>query len=638
MKKLVTTLVCSLMLLSGCGTGSKSANTFKAGTYTGTGAGRNGDITVEVVLTSDKISSVTVIEQSETEGIADPALEKIPQEIVDAQGLGVDVVSGATLTSNGILEAVENALKEAGADVDALKNVSANKEKGEDTEETTDVVVIGGGGAGIAAAASAVENGASVILVEKTSALGGNTLASGLAMNAADPEIENTLDALNGQDTTLKAVLDYKESDFGEYADTLKTLKGQIQEYLAGDTSKEFDSTEWHIIQTYMAGKRTDLDGNEISGKYDLVKVLCENSLDTWHWLGDTVGVALSDTLTSPVGSLWMRGHNFESKQGVFTSSEQYITKNGGTVLLNTDAKELIVEDGAVTGVKCEKEDGSTLTIHATNTIITTGGFGANGAMVKEYNTYWPAIPEDIKTTNVASATGDGITLGLQAGASLTGMGMVQLMPTASAITGQLADGLLVPSQYYMFVNQEGERFVNEYSERDKLASAALSQTDGVFYHIADQNMIPTLQNKATQEQVDAMVDKGIIYKADTLEDLAKQIGCPSEALKTSVEKYNSYVDAGEDPDFGKNVFGTKIETAPFYAVIEKPSVHHTMGGLTINTDAEVLNEDGTAIKGLYAAGEVTGGIHGGNRVGGNAIADIMVFGRIAGKNAATNK
>ena len=141
-----------------------------------------------------------------------------------------------------------------------------------------------------------------------------------------------------------------------------------------------------------------------------------------------------------------------------------------------------------------------------------------------------------------------------------------------------------------------------------------------------------------TQEQVDAMVEKGIIYKADTLEDLAKQIGCPSEALKTSVEKYNSYVDAGEDPDFGKNVFGTKIETAPFYAVIEKPSVHHTMGGLTINTDAEVLNEDGTAIKGLYAAGEVTGGIHGGNRVGGNAIADIMVFGRIAGKNAATNK
>ena len=212
---------------------------------------------------------------------------------------------------------------------------------------------------------------------------------------------------------------------------------------------------------------------------------------------------------------------------------------------------------------------------------------------------------------------------------------MVQLMPTASAVTGQLADGLLVPSQYYMFVNQEGNRFVNEYAERDVLASAALSQTDGVFYHIADQNMIPTLQNKATQEQVDAMVEKGILYKAESLEALAEQIGCPSENLMASVEKYNSYVDAGNDPDFGKNVFGSKIETAPYYAVIEKPSVHHTMGGLTINTEAQVLNEAGEAIQGLYAAGEVTGGIHGGNRVGGNAIADIMVFGRIAGANAA---
>lgn len=639
MKKLIT-ILCSFMLLAGCGTSSTSNTTsaYTAGTYKGTGTGRNGDITVEVVLSSDKIESVTVTEHSETEGIADPALESIPNAIVKAQGLGIDAVTGATYTSNGILEAVENALKEAGVDTETLKKVSLETEKGEDVEETTDVVVIGGGGAGIAAAASAVENGASVILVEKTAALGGNTLASGLAMNAADPELESELDALTGQVDTLKAVLDYDESEFGDYAETLTTVKEQINEYLAGDTSKEFDSTEWHIIQTYLAGKRTDLNGDEISGKYELVKVLCENSLDTYHWLGDTVGIALSDNLTSPVGSLWMRGHNFESKQGVFTAAEEYITSNGGTIKLQTTATELIIEDNAVTGVKCLQADGSTLTIHATNTIITTGGFGANGEMVKEYNTYWPAIPDGIKTTNVSSATGDGITLGLQAGASLTGMGMVQLMPTASAVTGQLADGLLVPSQYYMFVNQEGNRFVNEYAERDVLASAALSQTDGVFYHIADQNMIPTLQNKATQEQVDAMVEQGIIYKADTLEELAEQIGCPSENLISSVEKYNSYVDAGEDPDFGKNVFGSKIETAPYYAVIEKPSVHHTMGGLTINTDAEVLNESGEAIKGLYAAGEVTGGIHGGNRVGGNAIADIMVYGKIAGANAATNK
>ena len=258
--------------------------------------------------------------------------------------------------------------------------------------------------------------------------------------------------------------------------------------------------------------------------------------------------------------------------------------------------------------------------------------------MVKAYNTYWPAIPDGIMTTCVAAATGDGINLALEANAALKDMGLTQLMPTASAITGQLADGLLVPSQYYMFVNQEGNRFVNEYAERDTLASAALSQTNGIFYHIADQAMIPTLQNKATQEDVDAMAEKGILYKADTLEELAEMIGCPAENLIASVEKYNSYVDAGVDADFGKNVFGTKIETAPFYAVIEKPSVHHTMGGVQINTNAEALDTDGNVISGLYAAGEVTGGIHAGNRLGGNAIADCFVFGRIAGTNAAASK
>lgn len=172
-------------------------------------------------------------------------------------------------------------------------------------------------------------------------------------------------------------------------------------------------------------------------------------------------------------------------------------------------------------------------------------------------------------------------------------------------------------------------------AERDTLAAAALSQTDGVFYHIADQAMIPTLQNMATQEDVDAMVEKGIMYKADTLEELAEMIGCPAENLIASVEKYNSYVDAGEDPDFGKMYLAQRIETAPYYAVIEKPSVHHTMGGVQINTDAQVLNENGEVIEGLFAAGEVTGGIHAGNRLGGNAIADCMVFGRIAGANAA---
>ena len=614
---------------------SSTASGYKAGTYTGTGEGRNGSIKVDVTFTDSAIESIVVAEHKETAGIADPAIEKIPSQVVEYQSLGVDAVAGATLTSNGLIEAIADAVSQAGGNPEELKNVKIEASKAEDIEKTVDVVVIGGGGAGIAAAASAAENGASVILVEKTAAVGGNTLASGLAMNAADPEMQKDMDALNGQESTLRAVLDYKEEDFGDYADTLKTLKGQIEDYLAGDTSKMFDSVEWHTIQTYLGGKRTDQNGNEVSGNYDLVSILTGRSLETWKWLGDTVGVALSENLTSPVGSLWMRGHNFETKQGVFDAAVTYIENNGGEVMVETKAEHLIVEDGAVTGVECTKTDGSKVTLHAGSVVITTGGFGANAEMVKEYNTYWPSIPEGIMTTCVSAATGDGINLGLEAGANLVDMGLTQLMPTASAVTGQLADGLLVPSQYYMFVNQEGNRFVNEYSERDTLAAAALSQTDGIFYHIADQNMIPTLQNKATQEDVDDMVEKGIMYKADTLEQLAEMINVPAENLKASVTKYNGYVDAGVDEEFGKNVFGTKIETAPFYAVVEKPSVHHTMGGLQINTDAQVLDTDGNPIQGLFAAGEVTGGIHAGNRLGGNAIADVMVFGKIAGANAA---
>ena len=611
---------------------------YTAGTYTGTAAGRNGDVTVSVTFSDNAIESVEVTEQQETAGIADPALERIPQQIVEYQSLGVDTVSGCTVTSQAIIEAVAAAAAEAGADVDALRAVKVKKaEAGETIEKTVDVVVVGGGGAGMAAAASAAENGASVIVLEKTAAVGGNTLASGLAMNAADPEKTSQMDALTGQVSTLEAVLDYDEADFGDFAQTLTTLKEQIKEYLAGDTTKEFDSVEWHMIQTYLGGKRTDLNGNLIVGDYDLIHTLCANSLSTWQWLGDTVGVALSDTITSPVGSLWMRGHNFETKQGVFDSSVAYIESKGGEVMLETRAEHLIMDGAKVAGVTAVRGDGTEVVIHANSVVLTTGGFGANEEMVRKYNTYWPAIPDGIKTTCVASATGDGIDLALEAGAALKDMGVTQLMPTASAITGQLADGLLVPSQYYMFVNQEGNRFVNEYSERDTLASAALSQTGGQFYHIADQEMIPTLQNKATQEDVDAMVEKGILYKADTLEELAAQIGCPAENLIASVEKYNSYVDAGEDPDFGKNVFGTKIETAPFYAVIEKPSVHHTMGGVKINANAEALNEAGEVIEGLYAAGEVTGGVHAGNRLGGNAIADCMVYGKIAGANAARN-
>ena len=630
----MTALLALVLMFTACG---KKEMVYNPGTYSGTGDGLHGPIKVEVTFADKALTGIRVTEQNETPGISDPAFDRIPKAVLAHQSLGVDTVSGCTVSSKGLLAAIAAAVTAAGGDAEALAKVpvTADAPSGP-IEKTADVIVIGGGGAGIAAASSAAEHGATVILVEKTAALGGNTLASGLAMNAADPAVQKTMNSMPGQAATLEKVLSYQEKDFGAFAGTLTTLKGQIREYLAGDTSKLFDSVEWHMIQTYTGGKRVDLQGRTYEGKLDLLSVLCGKSLETFHWLGDTIGIPLVDALSSPVGSMWLRGHNVQSKPAVFQKSSEFILGHGGEIMLETRAEHLIMENGKVTGVKAVKLDGTEVTLHARKgVIITTGGFGANGQMVREYNTYWPEIPEGIKTTCVASATGDGILLGLEAKAGLADMGMTQLMPTANATTGALTDGLLVAPQNYIFVNKSGRRFVNEYSERDVLASAVLSQEDGLFFTLADQPMAGTVQNHATQEEIDSMVAKGLIYKADTLAGLAEKIGCDPAVLTETVKKYNLAVDRSSDPEFGKNIFQMKMETAPFYAVPSRPAVHHTMGGLAISVEARVLDESGSPIPGLFAAGEVTGGIHAGNRLGGNAIADCMVFGKIAGANAA---
>lgn len=650
-RKSVVSILVILMLamsLSGCGQPSEPTQApqlstdklFDAGTYEASAPGNNGDILISVNFSDNKIEKIDITKHQETSGIADPAIERIPQAIVDNQSLAIDAVTGATMTSNGILEAVEKAVVLANGDVNALKEKQVTISKGDKIEKTVDVIVIGGGGAGIAAASSAAENGASVILVEKSAAIGGNTIASGFAWNAVDLDVQGDLGAMPGQVDTLKAILDYDEKEFGDFADTLTTLKTQINTYISGDTSKMFDSVEFHIIQAYEGGKRQDKDGEWIEGDFDLLSILCNKSLPTFEW-ARSLGANFSDVLTSPVGSMWLRGHNPVDKKQIFDALSDYVLRksDNNEILLETTAEELIVESGRVVGIKATKNDGTEVVLHANKgVVIATGGYGANAKLAAEYNNYWPTIPEDMKTTNVATATGDGIIMGRNIGANVVGMEFIQLMPTSNEFSGSLTDGLLVAPQNYIFVNKEGKRFINEYAARDTLAFAALEQPGEMFYTIADQVMALTAQNRPTQEMIDKMVDDGLIYRADTLEGLAEIIGCDAQTFIDEIDKYNSFVDAGEDPEFGKSVFEMKVLTGPFYACPAKPAIHHTMGGLQINTNAQVMNTEGNIISGLYAAGEVAGGIHAGNRLGGNAIADVFVFGRIAGESAALGK
>ena len=623
MKKLTAALLVFLMMVM---TGAM-ALAYTEGTYTATAQGNNGPVTVSVTFSADAITDVTVVEHSETAGLSDRPIAEIPAAIVENQSLAVDTVSGATNSSNAILTAVADCVAQAGGDVEALKAVAVEKAPVEDVEATYDVVVLGGGGAGLTASITAAQNGAKVILVEKAGSLGGNTLIAGQGFNACDPERQaNTemSEALLGQ---LKSYLDLDPADFGAFAEVLETVKGQINDYIASGSTTLFDSPELHMLHTYMGGKRTGLDGTVIEPDLELARTFATNALDALEW-AESIGAQWNDTTSTILGAMWPRSHGL-ANGNVITILTDAAKANGVEIVTDTRANELIVENGKVVGVKATTSAGANVTLHANSgVVLATGGFSANAPMVVEYNNYWPGLSDTMPSTNAPTITGDGIVMAKAVGADLVGMGFAQLMPSSHPVDGSLFSGIWGSAETQVFVNKEGKRYVNEYAERDVLSKAALEQTDGIFYIICDNKI-------AKNDDVAGMEAKGNVVVADTLEELAEKLGIPADTFVETIERYNSFVDAQKDDDFGKPLFGEKIDEAPFVATPRSPSLHHTMGGVKIDTNTHVISTEGNVIDGLYAAGEVTGGLHAGNRLGGNAMTDFLVFGRIAGENAA---
>ena len=623
MKKLTAALLVFLMMVM---TGAM-ALAYTEGTYTATAQGNNGPVTVSVTFSADAITDVTVVEHSETAGLSDRPITEIPAAIVENQSLAVDTVSGATNSSNAILTAVADCVAQAGGDVEALKAVAVEKAPVEDVEATYDVVVLGGGGAGLTASITAAQNGAKVILVEKAGSLGGNTLIAGQGFNACDPERQaNTemSEALLGQ---LKSYLDLDPADFGAFAEVLETVKGQINDYIASGSTTLFDSPELHMLHTYMGGKRTGLDGTVIEPDLELARTFATNALDALEW-AESIGAQWNDTTSTILGAMWPRSHGL-ANGNVITILTDAAKANGVEIVTDTRANELIVENGKVVGVKATTSEGANVTLHANSgVVLATGGFSANAPMVVEYNNYWPGLSDTMPSTNAPTITGDGIVMAKAVGADLVGMGFAQLMPSSHPVDGSLFSGIWGSAETQVFVNKEGKRYVNEYAERDVLSKAALEQTDGIFYIICDNKI-------AKNADVAGMEAKGNVVVADTLEELAEKLGIPADTFVETIERYNSFVDAQKDDDFGKPLFGEKIDEAPFVATPRSPSLHHTMGGVKIDTNTHVISTEGNVIDGLYAAGEVTGGLHAGNRLGGNAMTDFLVFGRIAGENAA---
>lgn len=597
----------------------------KAGTYKVKAKGHGSSfMPMEVTLSDNAIQRIRVDASGETSGIADEVFKRLPAKIVKGQTLNVDTVAGATISSRGVVDGVAEAITLAGGDATEWKQRAkpgAATQAAQVEEYQTDVVVVGAGGAGLAAATRSLQHDKQVVILEKFPQLGGNTTRAGGPMNAADPDWQRGFTALTGEKETLEQLANTPlEQIDPEYRADFERLREQIKEYIASGAQYLFDSNLLHEIQTYLGGKREDLAGHEIHGQYQLVKTLVDNALDSVKWLAD-LGVKFDQTdVTMPVGALWRRGHKPVEPMGYafIHVLGDWVTEYGATILTETRAENLLMENSRVVGVVAHKTDGTKVTVRAKSVFLTAGGFGANTPMVQKYNTYWKHIDDDIATTNSPAITGDGISLGQEAGAELT---------------GELFTGLQTPPENFIMVNQEGKRFVNEFAERDTLAAATIAQ-GGLFYLIADDKIKETAYN-TTQESIDAQVEAGTLFKADTLSELAGKVGMDPATLEDTINKYNSYVDAGHDPEFGKSAFHLKCEVAPFYATPRKPAIHHTMGGLAIDEYGHVLDKAGQVIAGLYSAGENAGGLHAGNRLGGNSLADIFTFGRLAADTAA---
>jgi fumarate reductase flavoprotein subunit len=606
---------------------------FTPGTFTGVGIGWDNDVTVAVTFSETEIVSVEIVEHTETPGVSTPALVTVPNQIVEFQTLNVDATVGATVTRMGVIVAVQDAISQAGGNpADFMTAIDRGPIR--PIEMEVDVVIVGAGGAGMAAAVAALDEGANVLLLERTAAVGGNTLAAGNghgSWNAVMPEVFSTLEALPGQAEYLQRFLEMNPADFAPgFSEALVIAQNQIREYLAGDTTYQFDSIEFHIVQTYTGSIRYDLDGNRVHSLYDFVRIMVEGSPEAVEWMR-SMGTEWGDELGEPIGAMWRRGMRGAVNNQVswFEPLIAAVGRLGGEIMFNTRADSLIIENGDVVGVNATRIDGTPVTVRASSVVLATGGFAANTDMVVQYNNFFEGLTH-IGSTNVLGAMGDGIVMAQEAGAGILHMGITQIMPIGFAADGTLALGT---GGNVMYVGLDGRRFVNEGSERDILAAAAFG-VGGTFFEIGRQQDDIVRGGRGQLRWVGD--GTGRIFAADTLAELAAQLGIDPEALEEEVAQFNEFAENLYDPVFGRTIFHNTI-TGSYRARVLAPSAHYTNGGLTTNTDSQVLDTAGNPIPNLFAAGEVMGGIHGGNRLGGNAIPEAFVFGRIAGTQAAAN-
>lgn len=579
-KIVIALLVVCAAAFTACSGSGKSV--LKDGEYVQTSVGHNGPLTLQTTVKDGKITSVEVVQSSETKGIGGKAIDLMTQAAVASNSVNIDGITGATITSGCVKRILSETAKAAGASDKQILAMPAVRAQSpaEKTEYAYDVVVIGAGGAGLTAAITAKQGGASVVILEKNGFAGGNTMVSGGGLNVAGSDLQQK-----------KGISDSPEK-FAE-----DTLKG-------GDNKND----------------------------PVLVAIMTKNSLASYEWLRDDIKVNFIQDRVQQFGGHSVPRACIPQGNSGYALTEPLLKKCEELhidIFYNTKAVKLLQNNGGVSGVSAEN-NGKTITFNASKgVVLATGGFGASIAMREKYNAEYGA---KYKTTCLQASQGDGIVMAKDIGAQLIDMEYIQVYPTCNPLTGIISYVANSRFDGAVLVNKEGKRFTNEGGRRDVISQAILSQTDSCAYLVWGNEIESvgkmTELHRTEYENLEA---NKLIVKANTLEEAADFFGIDAQSLASEIAKFNGFAADKKDTEYNKTGALQKIETGPFYIEKVAPATHHTMGGVAINEKAQVKSENGGLVDGLFAAGEVVGGIHGTNRLGGNAITDVITFGRIAG-------
>lgn len=605
MKKSLAMLMTLLFVLLGT---TAWAQSYTAGVYTAQANGNNGPVTVEVEVSDAEILSVKVTEHAETAGLSDTPIERIPAKIVEGQTLAVDTVSGATNTSNAILKAAEDALAQAGADIEALKAVQEKDEtSGETAERHVQALVIGAGGSGLAAAITLQEQGIETLVVDKMANAGGATALTGALINGG-------------------------------------CSKQQAERGVTDDVQTMF--MDAMVYGSFQNDAR-------------MTWLMVNNTGDSVDWLHDTVGVEFEEAINHFPEHTNDRAFYPKGKlPGYLTGTmEQHYLSNGGELLLETRAQHLLTEDGRVIGASCSTADG-TLNIYADVTLLATGGYGASVALR-------PADQMGTLFYGASASTGDGIIMAEEVGAMTHYMQYLKSYPqgiekpldggniTADGTTfrgnayiSPLASQAVTLNDGAIYVNVEGERCMNENMDFVSIKKVTQKQTDMTVYLVMDQKgydkwmgmmeVSAGLTPEIVAPWLDADDGKPVFRKGATVEEAAAKAGIDAEKLSATVAHFNEMVASGKDDDFGRAEMSVGLDSdGPIYIVEQRLRMATSLGGLKTSTSFEVYDENEQAIDGLYACGEVIGGVHGDESMPSNCVAWAVTSGRLAAKAAA---